>query len=281
MSADNQDQIDFWNAAGGQRWTDDQEQLDALIAAFGEAALRAAGAVAGEKVIDIGCGCGATALALAGAVGAGGEVLGVDVSAPMLARAEQRARDFGATNVRFQLDDASSAALPAGRDLLFSRFGVMFFADPTPAFAHMRGALKPGGRLAFVCWRAFAANPWALIPAMAGLKALNVAPPKPEPHAPGPFAFGDDARLGAILADAGFGDIVIAPFDAPMRMGATAEAAAAMSTRIGPLATVLRELGGAGIERAVAAVAEAVAPYAGPDGVALPGATWVVTARSP
>ena len=213
-------------------------------------------------------------------MGASGQVLGVDVSAPMLARARERALALGVANVRFQEGDASAAALPGGRDLLFSRFGVMFFADPTAAFAHMRGALRPGGRTAFVCWRTFQENPWALLPAMAGVRALGIAPPKPEPHAPGPFAFADAARLRTILADAGFSAIAIEPFDAPMRVGATAEDAAVRSMRIGPLAALLRESGGEGIEKVAAAVAEALAPHATAAGVILPGATWIVTARS-
>ena len=280
-SSGNQDQIDFWNTAGGLRWTEEQEWLDAWLAAFSEAALHAAAATVGEKVIDIGCGCGATTLALGGAVGAGGQVLGVDVSAQMLARAEQRAHAFGLANVRFQLDDASAAAVPAGRDLLFSRFGVMFFADPTAAFTHMRGALRSGGRLTFVCWRAFADNPWALIPTIAALKALDVALPKLDPHAPGPFAFADAARLKTVLANAGFADIAIAPCEAPLTMGASVEAAALVSMRVGPLARVMREHDGADLDRVLAAVAAALAPYASPEGVVLPGATWIVTARSP
>ncbi len=280
MTSTNQDQIDFWNADGGRRWTEEQAHLDALIAVFGEAALEAAAATPGEKVIDIGCGCGATTLALGQAVGAAGEALGVDVSAPMLARARERALETGASNVRFEEADASAASLPRARDLLFSRFGVMFFAEPTAAFTHLRGALKPGGRMAFACWRAFAENPWALVPVMAGVQAIGTPPPRPDPHAPGPFAFADASRLRAILVDAGFSEVAIEAFDAPMRVGADVADAAARSLRLGPLAALVRESGGAGIEKITAAVAEALKPYATPEGVILPGATWIVTARS-
>ncbi len=280
MTSENQDQIELWNTQSGLRWTEEQNYLDALLAGVGAEALRRAAAQTGEKVIDIGCGCGASSLALGDAVGATGDVLGVDVSAPMLARARARAAAAGAL-VRFQEDDASVAALPTGCDLLFSRFGVMFFAEPVVAFAHMRGALKPGGRLAFVCWRAMAENPWMVSPVMAAIQALGAAPPRSDPHAPGPFAFADAARLRKILADAGFADIAIEAFDMPMRIGADAADAAAHSVGVGPLGAMLRETDDAGRALVLAAVTDALAPHATPDGVMLSGATWMVTARSP
>lgn len=274
----NQAQIDFWNADGGRRWTERQAWLDALIAPFGAEALRVAAPAVGERVIDIGCGCGDTVLALAKAVGPSGSVLGVDVSAPMLARARQRVTEAGLANVKLLEADASAAPLPAS-DLIYSRFGVMFFADPATAFAALRRGVKPGGRMAFACWRAFAENPWALIPAMAGIQALGVAPPPPDPHAPGPFAFADADRVRAILEGAGFGNVAITPFEAPMRLGAGTEEAARMSLEVGPLAALLRE-SGADPAPVIAAVAKALAPHAGAGGVALAGRVWIVTARA-
>jgi SAM-dependent methyltransferase len=274
----NEAQIAFWNADGGRRWTERQEWLDQLLAPFSAASLAAASPKAGERIIDVGCGCGDTTLALARAAGPTGAVLGVDVSAPMLARAKARAAEAGLANATFMEADASVASLPAS-DLLYSRFGVMFFADPVAAFTALRNALKPGGRLAFACWRAFMDNPWALIPAMAGIQALGVAPTPPDPTAPGPFAFADSARVRTILESARFADVALAPFDAPLRLGAALDEAARMSLEVGPLAALLRETG-ADPAPVIAAVSKALEPYAGPNGVALEGRIWIATARA-
>ena len=278
MTSANQAQIDFWNGDGGRRWTARQTWLDSIVAPFGDAAMAVAQPAAGETVIDVGCGCGDTTIALARAVGPSGAVLGVDVSAPMLARARERCG--GLANVTLLEADAAAATLPTGRDLLYSRFGVMFFADPPAAFAAMRRALKPGGRLAFVCWRPFVENPWALVPAMAGFKALGVTPPPADPHVPGPFALADKSRVQTILRDAGFVDERAEPFESAMRLGASVAEAAAMSAEVGPLAGLLRETG-ADPGPVVAAVAEALAPYVEADAVSLPGRVWIVSAKSP
>jgi SAM-dependent methyltransferase len=115
--------------------------------------------------------------------------------------------------------DASSTELPEGAfDILFSRFGVMFFDDPTAAFAHLRRALKPGARVAFVCWRGMAENDWVRLP-MGAIKGIVPPTAPPDPEAPGPFSFGDQGRVARILTAAGFTDVAIAPFDASIPFG--------------------------------------------------------------
>ena len=173
----NAEQIADWNGDQGQRWVDYQALLDRMIEPFGAAALRAAAAQPGERVLDVGCGCGSTSLQLARAVGPQGSVLGVDISRPMLQAARRRAEAEPALRVTFTEADASAAALPAGHDLLYSRFGLMFFDAPAAALRHLRGALRPGGRCAFVCWRAPRDNPWAMAPLMAARQALGINPP--------------------------------------------------------------------------------------------------------
>lgn len=280
MSAANADQIALWNEDLGQRWVREQARLDASIAPFGAAALRAAAVRVGEVVLDIGCGCGDTSLFLAKAVSPGGEVLGVDVSAPMLARADARAAEAGLQNVRFAEGDASSAKLGGPFDLLFSRFGVMFFDDPPKAFAHLRSAIKPGGRMAFVCWRSFAENEWARLPALAAISVLGPPSTPSDPIAPGPFALGDALRTRAILEGAGWREVSIAPFDAPMKMGRDVADAAWWSTQMGPAGAMLREAGEDKRDAVVAALTQALEPFAGADGVALPGAVWIVSATA-
>jgi SAM-dependent methyltransferase len=145
----NEDQIKFWNETAGQNWTVLQERMDANLAAIGDAVLAFANAKPGEVVLDVGCGTGATSLALARA---GAKVTGLDISRPMLDLARSRAIQAG-LDISFIEADASAHAFQPEFDLVFSRFGVMFFDDPVGAFANLHKALKPGGRLAFVCWR--------------------------------------------------------------------------------------------------------------------------------
>lgn len=280
MTGENAQQIADWNGATGEKWAADQERTDRLIRAYGEAALAAGKPAAGEHVLDVGCGCGDTSLALAAAVGASGRVVGLDVSSPMLAVARRRAA--GAGNLTFAEGDASQAELDGPFDLLFSRFGVMFFDNPPAAFRHMRGGLKPGGRLAFVCWRAAMDNPWAALPAQTARKAAAIEMAPPDPTAPGPFAFGDRDRVADILASAGFSRTDIAPFEAPMYLGSSARSAAEAAVRIGPASRVAREAPADRLPAIIDAIEAALTPLAGEDGsVSLPGRAWIVTAESP
>lgn len=279
MAGGNAKQIEDWNGAVGAHWAADQARNDRLIKAFGEAALAAAGARAGEAVLDVGCGCGDTSLALADSVGATGRVVGVDVSAPMLAVARERAA--GRDNLTFVEADASRAELPGKFDLLYSRFGVMFFDEPEAAFAHMHGAMKDGGRLAFACWQAAKDNPWAMVPMLAAREASGLDLPPADPHAPGPFAFADAARVARILEGAGFSAVKAEPFEAPMFLGATLKTAAEGCTKMGPASRIAREAGPDRLPAIREAIEAALKPYAAADGkVALPGRIWVVTARA-
>lgn len=280
MAGDNASQVADWNGTVGERWAAEQERTDQLIRAFGDAALAAAKALPGEAVLDVGCGCGDTSLSLADAVGASGRVVGVDVSGPMLAVAGQRAA--GRANLSFAEADASRASLPGPFDLMFSRFGVMFFDDPPAAFTQLRKALKPGARLAFACWAAPQDNPWAALPAQAARKASGLNLPPADPTAPGPFAFADKDRVHGILAAAGFTGISFQPFEAPMYLGSSPRSAAEGAVRIGPASRVAREAGPDKLPGIVDAIESALAPHAAPDGaIALPGRTWIVTAESP
>jgi SAM-dependent methyltransferase len=268
-------QIAYWNASAGPTWVAMQDALDAQLHDLGLAAMAALGVRDGERVIDIGCGCGDTSMELARRVGGGGSVLGADISAPMLEVARRRAGGLGLGWARFIEADAQIHGFEPA-DAAFSRFGVMFFADPAAAFANIRRALAPAGRLAFVCWRALAENHWMTIPMAAVAPLLPPAPPPP-PNAPGPFAFADRDRVHGILSDAGFKQIAIEPHDQAIGQG-DLETTVRTSLNVGPVGAALREnpLLKAPI---TAAVRSALAPHAGADGVELPSATWIVTAR--
>ncbi len=268
----NEAQIEQWNGPSGETWVAMQDRLDRQLEPLGRAAIAALAPGAGEQVADIGCGSGDTTRQLAERVGPTGRVVGVDVSAVLLAHARSRTT---AANVTFVEADAQVHALPA-IDAVFSRFGVMFFDDPVAAFANLHRALRPGGRLAFVCWRTHADNPILTLPLAAAVAAGIPQPPAGDPLAPGPFAFADAARVTDILGRAGFADIVLAPHDEAVG-GNDLDGAVELAMQVGPLGRLLREHPDHAAA-ALAAVRAAIAPYATPAGVLMPSATWIVTA---
>lgn len=279
---ENADQIAYWNGPQGERWATLQREIDGIVIPFGAAAMAAAAAQPGERVIDVGCGCGDTSIALARSVGAAGAVLGIDVSRPMLEVARTRAAGERLPQLAFAEADASAAELPAGCDLLYSRFGVMFFDHPTAALAHLRRALRPGGRSVFVCWRAPRDNPWSMLPLAAARAALAVTPPPADLTLPGPFAFSDEDRLRAILADAGYAGVELKRFDASVMLGGTPQAAAETALRVGPVSRFVTEVGVEHLPVIRTAVEQALVAAAGPDGqVRLNGSTWIVSASNP
>ena len=282
MPADsNAEQIADWNGVMGQQWAGMQRETDAVVAPFGNAALHRAAPRPGERVIDIGCGCGDTSIEIARRVGERGTVLGVDVSQPMLAVARAQGALGRHTNLEFRDADASEAELPANTDLLFSRFGVMFFSQPIAAFSHMRKSLRAGGRCVFVCSRTPRDNAWAMAPLSAARAAMGVTPPPADPNAPGPFAFADDGRLRAILEDAGFGSVDIQRFDTSVTLGATALDAAERALRFGPASRFVREMGVEHVPRIRDAIEQAFAQLAAPDGrVLVDGSAWIVSAMN-
>lgn len=277
--AANAAQVEYWNAQAGQTWATFQDKLDRQLEPLGETAMDALAPQPGERIIDIGCGSGQTTLALAARVGDGGRVEGVDISVPMLEVARQRAAAH--PNIDFREADAQTHAFPAGMaDGVFSRFGVMFFGDPTAAFTNIHKALRPGGRLAFVCWRPLKFNDWMTLPLKAAVEGGGIEPPAPpaDPLAPGPFAFADPDRVRGILGDAGFKDVEIKPHDA-MIGGNPLDESVELALRVGPLGALLRENPDKR-DQVVGAIRDLLAKHVGPDGVRLPGAVWIVTARA-
>jgi SAM-dependent methyltransferase len=276
----NAEQITYWNEQSGQKWVELEALIDEQIADLGLAVMDRAKLAPGERVIDVGCGCGQTSLQLAERVGPGGSVIGIDISTVMLARAQERAAAYDLPQLRFENADAQTAALAALRaDLVFSRFGVMFFADPPAAFANLRRALKPGGRLTFGCWQELKRNPWLLVPLLAAAEHVALPDP-PAPDAPGPFALADPGRLRAILASAGFDTIGLEPCERELAVGGggSLEQAVRFLVQLGPLGTVLRDADGPTRARATAAVREALAPFASHGAVRMKCAAWIVSA---
>lgn len=268
------DQAQYWNEDGGRRWVENIDRVERMIEPLNAVLLALAAPRPGERVLDVGCGGGATSAAVAAAVGDTGRVLGVDVSSVILDVA--RRRYARRANLAFEHGDAATMPL-TGFDLLVSRFGVMFFPDPVAAFTHLRQALVPGGRLAFLCWRALDDNPWMADCARAAFTVL----PKPEPTppgAPGPFAFADATRLRGILDAAGFGDIAIEALNVMLDLGPADEALAQM-TRMGPAAAGYAAADEMTRAAVLDALRAAIAPRLDGGRVRMPGSVWQVRAR--
>ncbi len=279
--AGNADQIAYWNGPGGRRWIDRQEAQDAVFAPIADILYARARLAPGERVVDVGCGCGVTTLEIAAQVGPAGRVVGLDVSAPMIARARERA---GADAVaEFVLADATSHEFAQEwANLLFSRFGVMFFADPVLSFANLRKGLARGGRAVFACWRAAKLNPWQTIALKAACKHVPRLPDV-GPEDPGPFSLADEPRVRRILGEAGFEGIALTPVDLELDIAAGRgfEAALAASLEMGAAG---RALEGQSDDLRAAAAAEiraALAPHRRGMSVPLGAAIWIVEAINP
>ena len=199
---------DSW-ATGAEGWVRNERIFDTALAPFTEAILGAADFSSARRVLDVGCGSGTL---LEAAVAAGADAVGVDISPPMVEAARRRVPGATVVVADAQADDLLAAASGVPYDRVVSRFGVMFFADPEAAFANIRSATAPGGRLAFVCWREGEVNMFSL-----GLEAitshLTDPPARPAPGAPGPMGLANAERTRKVLAASGWSDVAIEPTD--------------------------------------------------------------------
>ncbi len=280
MSEANRQQIALWSGVLGQRWVAYQEAMDRIWKPISELTLERTGVRLGEHVVDVGCGCGATSLELARRVGPAGSVLGIDVSAPMLGRARQRANDLALTNVQCVEADASTYSFKGNADLIFSRFGVMFFADPVVAFSNLRRALRPGGRLTFVCFGDRQLNDWWRVPMAAAWTVVPAEAPTPASE-PGPFSLADETRIRTILKDSGFADAMCEAVDCDVVLGADPASTAEFMINAGPAARAVAGANDATRSRVHDAIADALSRHVGSEGVSLRAAVWIVRAVNP
>jgi SAM-dependent methyltransferase len=248
-----------------------------MIAPITEAVFARARISKGETIIDIGCGPGATSIEMAKIVGANGRVLAVDFSEPFIDVARGRANQY-AQKPEFVCADASQYAFAgANADLVFSRFGVMFFDDPTAAFVNIRLGVKTGGRLAFVCWRSLPENEWLAAPLAIAAKHLPPVDPMPE-NAPGPFAFSDPSRVQTLLSASGFQDVLFEPDTREIAIAGGAAEAVDFYADFGPVADRLRETDES-VKAAIFSDLEGILSAHEKDGaVHLGAAVWIVTA---
>lgn len=270
-----------WSGEMGERWLAYIDQFEGMIAPAGEAALAHAAAQPGERVLDVGCGGGLTTLRLASAVKPGGHVTGLDISPQLVDLATKRGEAAGADNVSWMLADAETEALEEGSfDLVFSRFGIMFFRDNAAAFANLCKANK-GGRLSCTVWGPPPENAWVL--KMGEVVASVVEQPAPDPTAPGPFRFADPEGFRAILEKAGYSGVTIEPWHGPQLVGgpgATPAEAAQFAMTAFNLAEAVESAGEEGMQKVASGLEALFAQYHGEQGVSMPAMTWLVTAQA-
>ena len=273
----NSDMLAFWNGKGGDTWVARQEHSDITLTPVTKALLDFAAPSVGERVADVGCGCGAPTLEFARAVGPSGRLAGLDISGPMLSEGERRATAAGITNVDWRQADPATSSLDE-YDLLISAFGVMFFGDRVAAFTNMRRSAAPGARMALVCWRALAENPWMEVP-MAAVAQHLPPRPKPVPNAPGMFAFADPEHVTDVLTAAGWASPRFEKLDIDLDIaaGRGLEEAVVQSTEIGAVNSWLRDQPKEIVSAAVASLREELAPYTDGMSVRLPGAMWLIS----
>lgn len=272
------DMYEFWNGIGGRKWVNYQNILNFSLEAFGCEAMRVAQITSCEHVLDIGCGCGDTSLEIANKVGPNGKVTGIDVSNVILNLAQEHA--ISISNLHFECVDAQQCDFePLMCDLAYSRFGVMFFNEPAKAFANIRKALKPGGRLVFVCWQTIKNNQWISLPLEIAAKFL-APPPRPKPQDPGPFSFGDPKRITEILESAGFNAISIKPYSAKFNLGENPIEAADFISTIGPTSYLMDDTDTDALTKAhfINELQQALALYESNRGIDLNASTWIVSA---
>ncbi|MGY1781153.1 class I SAM-dependent methyltransferase [Geodermatophilus sp. SYSU D01036] len=266
-------QLNAWDGAQGAYWAAQADRFDRSVARYDAAFLAAADLRPGDRVLDVGCGTGRTTREAARRTGS---ALGVDLSSAMLEVARRRAADEGLTGARFEQADAQVAAFPpAAFDVAISRTGAMFFADPVAALANVGRALVPGGRLVLLVWQAAEANEW--ITEITGALAAGRPLPSPPPGAPGPFSLADPARIRAVLTAAGHRQVEVEGLAEPEWWGADADEA--LTFVLGLAGWLLDGLDPAARDRAVADLRRRLEAHAGPGGVELGSAAWLVTAR--
>jgi len=265
-----------WDGPDGDDWTDGADRYEASGQWIWARFERDVPVAATDDVLDIGCGTGKSTRSTARRAFAG-SVLGVDLSSRMLEHARARAVTDGITNVTFVQADAQVERFdPGSRDLVISSYGAMFFADATAAFANFGAALRPGGRLAVLTWRRFEENEW--LTTIRRIAAQDRDLPNPPSGMPGPFGLADRDQTAAMLIDAGYRDIDFTPRDEPLFLGADVDAAWEFVRVMGIVTGLTADLDEAARAEVFDQLRAMVDDHAGPDGVAMGAASWLITA---
>lgn len=285
VAAANEEATEAWNGVLFDRWVQFRDIVTDGLGAHGEEALRDNPPPAGGRALDIGCGLGDTTRRIAELVGPEGEVTGIDVAERFVERAREEAEAAAVANVRFEVGDVQVAELPQGLDYAFSRFGTMFCANPVAALRNVRSALVPGGRLCMVVWRRKLDNEWLHRAEVVVEDFVDEPEDSDEPTCgPGPFSMADADTTSHQLLNAGFEEIALRRCDLEIKIGDDLDHAVEFVMALGPAGEVIR-LAGDEADRVrpqiEAALREALAEFARPEGVSAPASTWIVSARAP
>ncbi|HEX3608400.1 MAG TPA: class I SAM-dependent methyltransferase [Solirubrobacterales bacterium] len=285
VAAENEEALEAWDGVLFDRFLQFREIVTAGLGAHGEAALATHPPRPGDRVLDIGCGFGDTSLRIAGLVGDSGSVLGVDVAPRFIEAAQAEAEQAGGGNVSYRVRDVQVTEFEDRFDYAFARFGTMFFANPVAAMRNVRRAMAPGGRLCIVVWRRKLDNDWLHRAEKVVEDYLEEPEETDEPTCgPGPFSMANADTVSDILQNAGFAEVALQRCDIPIQIGRDLDHAVEFVTAIGPAGEVIRLAGDAADEvrpQVESALREALADFAGPDGVWADASTWIVSARAP
>lgn len=269
-----------WATSEGEHFAANEDRYTKMLAGMGERLIAAADLGPDDRVLDVGCGYGAVTLMAARAVPQG-RAEGLDISESLLRRANKRAAEQGVENVTFQHGDAQSCSLPGDSfDVAISRLGIMFFEDPHAAFANIRSAVRPGGRLAFVCWKDVSENEHMMVPLRVALEHIPMQD-MGDADALSPFSLADPNRVRDLLEGAGWSEVSLEPFEESMWWGTSAEDVVQFIAGAGRTKVMLQDVDESVALRTADALRDALRPHETADGLFLGGAAWVVTAQRP
>jgi ubiquinone/menaquinone biosynthesis C-methylase UbiE len=239
---------------------------------------------AGAHAVDVGCGWGDTAIELARKVGPTGSVVGLDCCDPFMEKGRRDAAAAGLKNVRFVLADVQTYPFERAFDFAFSRFGMMFFANPVAAMRNVRTALKPGAELMFITWRSIGDNPFFAMPKQVVSRYLPPPGENAQTCGPGPFSMANPDVVRAQLKAAGFTDATFEQIDGSVMIGRDVDQAVEFQLALGPAGEIVREAGALAEARhgeIVEALREELGRYARDDGVWMDSSSWTIRARNP
>lgn len=284
ISPANAEAIEAWDGPLFERFVRYRHIVVAGLKQFGDEAMRLYPPPPGGRVLDVGCGFGDTTQQLAKLTGPEGFAVGVDAAPRFIEAARAEAAQAGVTRVRFDVMDVQATPFGDRFDYAFSRMGTMFFANPVAALRHVRASLAPGARLVMVVWRAKEDNDWLYRAQQITERFVTKPDEYDEPTCgPGPFSMANADTTSAVLMNAGFDEIVFHRCDLPIKAGTDLDEAVALTMDLGPAGEILR-LQGARAEHLREpirlAIRKGMAEFAGPDGVAAPASTWIVSARA-
>ena len=266
-----------WDGADGEFWAAHESYFDRSLARYDPALLAAAAIGPRDRVLDVGCGTGHTSRAAA-RLARDGAVVGIDLSSPMLERARERAHEERLGNVTFVHADAQVHPFDAASfDVVISRTGTMFFGVPAAAFANLRRALRPGGRLAMLVWQPVHENEW--LTSFTAALAAGRSVPAPPPDSPGPFSLSDPQHVTELLEGAGLAHVVLDGRNEPMEFGRTADDAYENVAAMGFTTFMLDQLDPAARPGALACLRASIDAHATPEGVLYRSGVWIVTAH--